>query len=653
MDKVKLENTLNNLIDIFKFGIEYLDKPNYNTDEIRKNAKKILSKKTHLNKLTLPNTNIQFYDLININNETNLNQKISTKYDEFLDNFIIALNKFLDFDFTDFDDDGFSDVIRCFNHFYVKLYTLISPNTQDLFDKTIRYNEIIKNAKIVVDLQINEIENAGYLNNKFLIAKFDADTKPFTYYTKVEYLETAKEKLNKLKLNINEENISLILNNEITDEDFKAEIDASNLANIYDKIQDIKNNNYDIVKDFLFITLFNLEIQEHYIKINTIVTNNIESYKKRHNKIKEIDKITSKIVKLFQDTDKKIAEKEKQIKQHQNIFSDNENILKEMQNQNKNLDKAKFNITLLSNKLFLGQDIESGKPYDISFEEKNTKRDITTYLTIYDSKSQIINLNKEHRDINDAVGTLLDNEYRCISLKQLYNFINKGIISNDSVEEKNLNKLLNNLYKMDRKIEIDATEQFNLAGYKEYLKEYEEKTGTKARPIISQNLLNFKLYKDFPLPNGELTDIIQFMDYPAVYDYARQYRQLAPYPVEILNLNYSPKGSNNDNTIKINDITRGIRNALARCVELRKSGVNRPLVINNFLCNDCQFYDVIDKDIMDKNKIHTKVLNKQKRGRYTKNIEIILNNWVDKNYIKGYTINKQGKSPKYSISFKF
>ena len=204
---------------------------------------------------------------------------------------------------------------------------------------------------------------------------------------------------------------------------------------------------------------------------------------------------------------------------------------------------------------------------------------------------------------------------------------------------------------MDRKADIDATEQFKLRGYQKSLQEYEEKTGTKARPIISQNLINFKILKNIPLPNGEQIDIICFMDYPAIYDYARQYRQLAPYPVEILNLNYSPKNNNKNNTIQINDITRTIRNELIRCIELRKSGINQPLVINNFLCNECQFYDVIDKDIIDKNKIHTKILNKQKRVRYTNNIETILNNFKDKGYIKDYKINKLGKVNKYSITF--
>ena len=141
------------------------------------------------------------------------------------------------------------------------------------------------------------------------------------------------------------------------------------------------------------------------------------------------------------------------------------------------------------------------------------------------------------------------------------------------------------------------------------------------------------------------------MDYPAIYDYARQYRQLAPYPVEILNLNYSPKNNNKNNTIQINEITRTIRNELIRNIELRKSGYNQPLVINNFLCNDCQFYAVLDKDVLDKNKIHIKILNKQKRVRYTNNIETILNNFKDKGYIKDYKINKLGKVNKYSITF--
>jgi hypothetical protein len=161
------------------------------------------------------------------------------------------------------------------------------------------------------------------------------------------------------------------------------------------------------------------------------------------------------------------------------------------------------------------------------------------------------------------------------------------------------------------------------------------------------------MLKNFPLKNGETTTIICFMDYPAVYDYARQYRQLAPYPAEILNIGYSPKGNKNKSTIQINDITKTIRNELIRAIELRKSNYNKPIVINNFLCSKCQFYDVIDKDVKDNNGNYTKVLNKQKRIRYTNNIETILNNFIDKEYIKGYTINKKGRADKYSISIYF
>ena len=67
-------------------------------------------------------------------------------------------------------------------------------------------------------------------------------------------------------------------------------------------------------------------------------------------------------------------------------------------------------------------------------------------------------------------------------------------------------------------------------------------------------------------------------------------------------------------------------------------------------CNDYEDNN-IDKDIIDKNKIHTKILNKQKRVRYTNNIETILNNFKDKGYIKDYKINKLGKVNKYSITF--
>ena len=548
-------------------------------------------------------------------------KKGSDYWEQKTDEYIETLKATLEQDITNVEMDELKELIVKQNKGFIKEYlTGIKANALDLADEITRIGYARRLANSLTELQaqeLNKVDIDTFLNTDLKIKPYK-----FMYYIEVDKLERVQQ--------------SII-----------------NLAQEWEKVDDkdkpsVRQHNIVMLSKFLYVNTLGVQ----RAKVDAIYQDKKDFYDKRHKKREQIHDLVEKIAKKYKDQQQYLEDRAKpRYRALDNDSTDSNNIIEEMQRQDKNLESAKFNTTLLSNKLFTGKDLESGTPYQFTYKERKTKEDITTSITIYDSNSNIIKLSKEHRDINDAVGSLLDNGIRYLTLKQLYNFINKGIISNDPVEQDKLDDLLKDLYNMDRKADIDATEQFKLRGYQEYLQEYEKKTGIKARPIISQNLINFKILKNVPIQNGEIIDIICFMDYPAIYDYARQYRQLAPYPVEILNLNYSPKNSSKDNTIQINDITRTIRNELIRCIELRKSGINQPLVINNFLCNDCQFYDVIDKDTTDKNDIHIKVLNKQKRIRYTKNIETILNNFKDKSYIKGYKINKNGKVNKYSISF--
>lgn len=550
-------------------------------------------------------------------------------WEKMTDEYINILNNRLKQNLNNLSKDEFKKVLSDYYKEFRKRYIIgLKISAIDLADKNVRQEYAKRQTEIIANMQTQEINNIGL--KKFCKINLDETPYKFTYYTSIENLKLIqKHNINILKL-IEEE---LKKPNKKTPS--KVSIDTPKTNNKKRKPPHRQVLSY----------METLILKDQQKVVDKMYEDSKDFYDKRHKKYLEIDKLINKVIKKYKKYSKYL----------ENTTDNNKdlNIIEKMQLQNKNLESAKFNTTLLSNKLFTGKDIESGTPYQFSFKEKTSLEDITTSITIYDSESNIIQLSKEHRDINDAVGSLLDNGKRYLTLKQLYNFINKGIISNDPVDQDKIDELLKDLYKMDKKTDIDATEQFKLRGYQEYLQEYEKKTGIKPRPIISQNLINFKIYKNVPHPNGELMDIICFMDYPAIYDYARQYRQLAPYPVEILNLNYSPHGNKKDNTIQINDITRTIRNELIRCIELRKSGINQPLVINNFLCTECQFYDVIDKNIIDKNKIHTKILNKQKRVRYANNIEIILNNFKDKGYIKGYKINKLGKVNKYSITFTF
>lgn len=576
-------------------------------------------------------------------------------YDSYINDYIKELNSLKKQDLSYITDkEELNNLIKRFNIDYEnKFIHYIRQNDIDLYDKTTRKRQILYNAERIAKLQYYEIKKYGY--DLFLKADLNTLNRPFIFYMNLNKIQKVQNILKDIKKDIHNFSINdLIKETGINDVELNQTLEILGIE-VLGRLenQDIQTIQDNAVENFLYILLLYQEITEHYNIINNILTGNLDLYIKRHKNIKKVRKLVKDISTKYSDY-YNLLDSKKDI-----ISLDNNNyVIEKMREQNKKLEHTKINTTFLSNKIFTGKDIQTGKEYSITFKERTTQEDISTSITIYDSNSNIIKLSKEHRDINDAVGSLLDNGIPYITIKQFYNFINKGIISNDPVEKDKLDELLKELYNMDKKADIDATEQFNLKGYKKYLDAYEKATGTKPRPIISQNLINFKILKNVPLPNGELIDIIAFLDYPAIYDYARQYRQLAPYPVEILNLNQSPKGSNANNTIQINELTKTIRNELIRCIEMRKSHINQPLVINNFLCINCQFYDVIEPiKKIDSNGIEKievgKVLNKQKRIRYTNNIEIILNNFKDKGYIKDYTINKQGKVNKYSITFKF
>lgn len=598
-------------------------------DYVIEKAEEMLSKRGDIDPLNLINSDVVDLNLLSVydNNHNVINYNLegakrgNEYWEEKTDEYIKTLEEINSLDISSFNRDKLKDVIVKHNKtFIVEFIMGIKANALDLASESTRLGYASRLADTLTDLQLQEIQKVGI--KEFL--ELDLSNKPTTlnYYIDIEILKKVQEKA-KTEFNDLEEKYKNALKtiNKTANELIHSLIGSEILVNLLDTQQK--------------------KVYEIYIE-------NKDFYDKRHEKRNKIQQLTNEISQKLKEQNAYLN-----TPRYRALDVDNSDVLEQMQSQNKDIEKVKINTSLLGNKLFTNKELETGTPYKFSYKERNNNEDITTSITIYDSKSNIIKLSKTNRDINDAVGSLLDSGVRFITLKQLYNFINKGIISNEPVEQDKIDELIKDLYKMDRKAEIDATDQFKLKGYQAHLQAYEEKTGLKARPVISQNLINFKMLKNVPLANGELIDVIQFMDYPAVYDYARQYRQLAPYPAEILNLNYSPKGSNDDNTIQINDITRTIRNELIRCIELRKSGVNQPLVINNFLCNECQFYDVIDKDTIDKNKIHTKILNKQKRVRYTKSIETILNNFKDKGYIKNYTINKLGKVNKYSITFKF
>ena len=71
------------------------------------------------------------------------------------------------------------------------------------------------------------------------------------------------------------------------------------------------------------------------------------------------------------------------------------------------------------------------------------------------------------------------------------------------------------------------------------------------------------------------------------------------------------------------------------------------ILVNNFLANNCNFYDIIDKNNTDI------VINSIQRKKYIAKIETILNNFKDKKFIQDYKVIRKGKVIKHSIQLIF
>lgn len=534
-----------------------------------------------------------------INNTITNIRRDKKEWDTELTNLINHLKSVLKQDISNISIDELKELIINNNKSFLNNYIAnIKNNAIDLMDDTElkAYADNLTNA--IVDLQQQDISNIGY--NKFL--------------------NTDLQQL------IKEDKLTAYI-------DLNLLIDIQHQYKLKQVQDNIKISDEDIIN-----SLFNIQQQESIKNVERIRDADKPYYENRHRQLENIKSLYHKISDKY--------EKQRNLLSDSNnieLFNNGIDILSEMQNQNKKLEKTNYNTTLLSNKVFTNKDYEVDKPYLVPIENKKTKELTNTYITLYKEGANSITLSKNHKSINDAVGTLIDAGYKYITTKQLYNFINKGIVSNDYVPQENLDALLKDMLTMDTKAEIDATEQFNLKGYTKYLEEYEQRTGKKAKPVLMQSLLNFKILKNIPLPNGETTDIIQFMDYPAVYEYAKQFKQIAIVPAEIKNIGYNPKHSNK--AVQITGLTSVIRDELIRQIEIRKSGINLDIVINTFLANECLFYDVVDKDNTNK------VINADKRKDRCKKIELILDTFIDKDYyIKGYKINPKGNVKKYSIS---
>lgn len=596
-------------------------------DIIKENVEKMLSLTGEIDPASVVQRDIVDLNLLSLydNNNNVINYELegvkkgSDYWDKETNKYIKILKDKLKEDISSYGKDELAELIKKHNQEYLNVYIAgIKANALDLANEKTRIGYANRLADTLADLQIQEINKIGV--SKFL--KTDLKRKPykFIYYIDVKDLEYAQKNTIQTAKDIDK---------------YYKELETKENAKI-----EWHNTKLERDTRLLFSDIKSIVLAEQRQKVQKIYEDSKEFYDKRYKKRAEIDKLLEKIRDKYQEQNDYLSTP------RYRALDTTKDVLNEMQQQNKNIDNLSLTTTLVNNKIF-NQTLKSGEivKVPINYTDKNTKLQQTNnvFITLNRPDKMDITLTPAHKVINDRVGTLLDYGVQKITARQLYNFINKGEPSNDYVDNDKLKELNDTLNSMAIWGDLDASEQFNNAIYKSRLLQYNKKGNTKGSAILHQQLINFK-YLELKLPNGDIMYYYVFLDKPLFYQYAQQLQQIAVVPAEIYNINDIPKkykDSKGKDKIKkgykykvqITDITSTIRDNLINDIELRKSKKNTNININNFL-NECNFTD----------------LDKKARVNRLNNIEIILNNWIIKDYIKGYAINSNGRVKKYSIS---
>ena len=609
-DSIKVSDPNKNYIKINGKKIE---------DIIRDNAEKMLTINGELDPANIVNNDMVDLNLLSLydsnNNLINYDlegvKKGSDYWDNKTDEYINTLQDRLNADLSSISKDELKKLIVIHNKDFLTQYIAgISANALNLANESTRLGYANRLANALTDLQLQDIIKIS--GTKFL--ELDLDKKPyqFIYYIDLEILKRVQAHINQT------------------------------IKKLDKSMEDISDKN-SFIYDLLKQDLIQLALLEQIKKVDKMYQEQKSFYDKRNRKRKKIDK-------LLQDISKKY-------KEHNDYLStpctraldvaNKEDILNKVATQNREIGKTNYTTTLVGKYFFNGK-YEIGTAYPVVVDKD---RDIQTNFTLIETGNAIklagtdktITLTKDLKAINDAIGTLIDNRYNIITSKQLYNFITKGKITNDYVPQENIDDLLDKLNKLKITGEIDATIQLQDSGYQKKLDDYERETGEKITPKLQKDLVSFEIIKDVLLPNKEKTDLILFTSYPLLYQYAKVLQQITPVPAEIKDINYTPKPSGKNNTLQITALTSLLRDELINEILLRQKKHNNPINLNNFLANNCNFYDIIDKNNTDN------VLNPNQRKRYIAKIETILNNFKDKGFIKSYQVIRKGKIIKHSI----
>lgn len=622
--KAKMDTMLEDSIKVSDPNKNYIRINGKKIDDIiKENAEKMLTINGELDPVNIVNNDMVDLNLLSLydsnNNLINYDlegvKKGSDYWENKTDEYIKTLQDRLNEDLSSISKDELKELIVIHNKDFLTQYIAgISANALNLANESTRLGYANRLANALTDLQVQDI--AKISGTKFL--ELDLDKKPyqFIYYIDLDILKRVQEHIKKT------------------------------IKKLDTSMEDISDKN-SFIYDLLKQDLVQLALLEQIKKVDKMYQEQKSFYDKRNRKRKKIDKLLQDISKKYKELNDYFSTP----KYRALDVSNREDIINKVATQSKDIEKTNYTTTLVGKYFFNGK-YEIGTAYPVVIDRE---RDIQTNFTLVETGNAIklagtdktITLTKDLKAINDAVGTLIDNQCNIITSKQLYNFITKGKITNDYVPQENIEDLLDKLNKLKITGEIDATIQLKDTGYQAILEDYERTTGEKAQPRLQKDLVSFEIIKDVVLPNKEKTDFILFNSYPLLYQYAKQLKQIAPVPAEIKDINYTPKPSGKNNTIQITALTSLMRDELINEILLRKSRHNNPINLNNFLANNCNFYDIIDKNNTDN------VLNPNQRKRYIAKIETILNNFKDKKFIQDYHVIRKGKVIKHSIQLIF
>lgn len=299
-------------------------------------------------------------------------------------------------------------------------------------------------------------------------------------------------------------------------------------------------------------------------------------------------------------------------------------------------------ITTLDKKLFNNELIEINKEQDVQ-----VLKDLYIKTTISNEQQLDIKLSKYDKLVCDTIGTFLDKGHDIFTTKQLVNFMNNGVITNEKVSEQQEQEAYNTIRKLSSQYQVINMQDImkSKSNFKKRVEEYNKEHGKENTTMLEGTLLKVDILKNIPLLDSNnktyITNVIKVYAPPITFVYGSKLKQIATYPANLLNIKdtKSPKDRVN--------ITKD-------AIQIRTALIERILQIKSQYDNKNSKYHnnevLLDKLFLNSGISEETLKNRTQTKRLKDKTFKMLNGFKEKGFIKDYTKIENSKKSIYKIA---